>query len=195
VILNRRAPYAPQGLRVGRNGSDVELEWEPTPERDITGYRGYRMTMAGWTLVCTTVSVACEDTSAPALGTPSYTVVALDKNPANNDREGALATTATVPAYNTRPYPPTGLVATSSGGHTVLTWNAPAGGDPDLGDAVDHYAIYRDGTQYTARYDRTANATQTTWTDTHTGGEVHTYVVTAVDTHLAESAGLGPVSR
>jgi prepilin-type N-terminal cleavage/methylation domain-containing protein len=195
VILNRRVPYPPQGLRVGRNGSAVDLAWQENPERDVTLYRGYRWTGTSWTLVCETATTACRDTNPPALGTPGYTVVAVDKNPAGQAREGGYATTATVPLLNTRPNPPTNLVASSSAGNTVLTWSAPAIGDPDAGDSIDHYTIYRDGASYADRYDRTSDGTQTTWTDTQTGGEVHTYVVKAMDTHLAESTGLGPVTK
>lgn len=195
VILNRRAPYPPQGLLAGRNGGAVDLEWEPNPERDIVLYRGYRWTGAAWTKVCETTTTACQDSSPPPVGTPGYTVVALDKDAAGAQREGAQATTATVPLLNTPPNAPTNLVATTSGGNTVLTWTAPAVADPDVGDSIDHYVIYRDGTSYFDRYDRTGSGTQTTWTDTRTGGQVHTYVVKAVDTHLAESTALGPVSK
>lgn len=195
VLLNRRAPYPPVDLRVGRNGGAVDLEWQPNPERDIATYRGYRSSGGSWTLVCETVATACQDTGAPATGTPSYTVVAVDRDAAGALREGALATTATVPLLNTRPNPPTALVATSSAGTTILTWSAPAVADVDPGDSIDHYIVYRDGQQYADRYERTADATPTTWTDTHVDGQAHTYSVTAVDTHLAESTMLGPVTR
>lgn len=195
VVVNRRAPYPPQSLRAGRNGTIVELEWQPSPERDIVTYRGYRWTGSAWTLVCETTAAACQDPSPPALGTPSYTAVAVDRTAAGVLREGAQATSVTVPLLNNPPWPPTNLSASSNGGATTLTWAAPAGGDPDIGDAVDHYTIYRDGASYANRYDRTADATQTTWTDTKTGGLAHTYSVTAVDTHLAESAVLGPVTK
>ncbi len=194
VSVNRRAPYAPQALRAGRNGTAAELEWQPSPERDIELYRGYRSSGGSWVLVCTTTDARCQDPSPPAIGTLTYTVVAVDRNAAGALREGALAPDASAPLLNTAPYPPTNLVATKANGTNVLTWSAPAGGDPDIGDSVDHYAIYRDGTLYTNRYDRTADATQRTWTDTKVNGEVHTYRVAAVDTHLAESAMLGPVT-
>ncbi len=196
VLVNRRAPYPPQSLRAGRNDDTVELEWQPAPERDVELYRGYRATGAGWTLVCETVLATCQDPSPPATGTPSYTVVAVDRDAAGALREGAQATTATVPLLNTAPGAPTNLVAsTPAAGTTALTWTAPAGGDPDVGDSIDHYAIYRDGLLYENRYDRTVNGTSTTWTDTRTGGQTHTYAVAAVDTHLAESAKLGPVTK
>ena len=47
--------------------------------------------------------------------------------------------------------------------------------------------IYRDGVSYADRYDRTATGKDTTWTDTRTNGQQHTYSVTAVDTQLGES--------
>ncbi|MCW3013248.1 MAG: prepilin-type N-terminal cleavage/methylation protein [Solirubrobacterales bacterium] len=195
VLINRRVPYAPQGLRAGRNGTVAELEWQPSPERDVELYRGYRATAGSWTLVCETTSTRCQDPSPPATGTPDYTVVAVDRDASGTLREGALAATASVPLLNTAPHAPTNLLATSASGTTVLTWTAPALGDPDIGDAIDHYTIYRDGLLYDDRYDRTADATQTTWTDTHVNGQTHTYAITAVDTHLAESAKLGPVTR
>ena len=202
MLINRRAPYAPQGLLAGRNGDTVELEWQPSPERDVEVYRGYRASGSSWVLVCTTTSTRCQDTAPPARGTISsplpplkYTVVAVDRDPAEALREGALATTASASETNRAPYAPTNLSATSQGGTTVLTWTAPALGDPDVGDSVHHYAIYRDGDLYADRYDRTSDATQTTWTDTQVNGQTHVYRVAAVDTQLAESTKLGPVTK
>lgn len=195
VVVNRRAPYPPQGLEVGRNGTTVELQWEPGAERDIELYRGMRATATGWTVVCETKAATCRDENPPAFGTPSYTVRAVDRDPAGSLREGAAATTRTVPLVNSPPPAPTNLVATSTSGTTVLTWSAPASGDPDIGDAIGHYRIYRDGIAYADRYDRTADASQTTWTDTQVNGQTHTYSVTAVDGNLAESPRLGPVTR
>ncbi len=196
VVVNRRAPYPPQSLRAGRNNGTVELEWQPAPERDVELYRGYRSTAGGWTLVCETVLVTCQDPSPPAMGTPTYTVVAVDRNAAGALREGAQATSASVPLLNQPPNTPTNLVATTpASGTTTLTWSAAGVGDPDIGDSVDHYNIYRDGLAYGNRYDRTVDGTKVTWTDTRTGGQTHTYAITAVDTRLAESSRLGPVTK
>ncbi|MCW3041258.1 MAG: prepilin-type N-terminal cleavage/methylation protein, partial [Solirubrobacterales bacterium] len=152
VLVNRRAPYAPRALRTGRNGMGVELEWQPGTERDIVTYRGYRSTGSGWVLVCETVATTCRDENAPG-GMPSYTVLAVDRDAAGDLREGAMATTSTVPLLNTPPVAPTNLVATSASGTTVLTWSAASPGDHDLGDSVDHYTIYRDGQAYQNRYE------------------------------------------
>lgn len=86
------------------------------------------------------------------------------------------------------PSPPTGLsgVANADGSKT-LSWTAPSGGNP-----VAFYRIYRDGVDYTQRYDRTGDTT-TSYTDPGDGTS-HTYYVTAVSTNLAESTYLGPVT-
>ncbi len=116
----------------------------------------------------------------------NYYVVALDKNAAGELREGDASSTATVSALNTRPNPPSNLAITASGnGSTTLTWSAAS--DPDLGDSIDFYRIYRDGATYADRYDKTGGS-QLTYTDTKPGGTTHTYRITAVDTQLAESS-------
>lgn len=194
IVLNRRAPYPPSGLRAGRNGAAADLDWQPSSERDVELYRGYRQTATGWTQVCETATDACTDPAPPAVGTLSYVVVALDRDTAGGLREGARSTVATAPLLNRPPGAPTGLALNVAGGARVLTWSAPALGDPDLGDAIDHYVVYRDGTAVADRYDRTADGTALTYTDTQAGGQTHSYRVAAVDTHLAESALVGPVA-
>ena len=61
--------------------------------------------------------------------------------------------------------------------------------------AVDHYRIYRDGYDYTDRYDQTDD-TSTTYTDPDRASGSHTYYVTAVAANLAESdpAPLAPAT-
>ena len=90
---------------------------------------------------------------------------------------------------------PTNLTASSAGSNTVLSWSAPGIQDPDLGDSIAFYRIYRDGSAYANRYDRTGTGADLTYTDTHPDGVPHTYYVTAVDTQLAESPLLGPVTK
>lgn len=98
----------------------------------------------------------------------------------------------TVPASgNAKPDPPTGLSATTEvDGTTRLSWSAPTSGSP----AVSFYRIYRDGQNYTNRYDTTGSATDTTYVD-DPGGASHTYHVTAVSANLAESVMAGPVTK
>ena len=44
------------------------------------------------------------------------------------------------------------------------------------------------------RADHTGSGTDLSYTDTDTGGVPHTYYITAVDSQLAESTIVGPVS-
>lgn len=194
VTLNRFAPAAPTGFLAGRNGSVVDFEWLPNPERDIVDYRVFRVVAGGTdVVVCDrTKSTSCQDPSPPS-GSVSYYVVAEDLDPAGQYRAGPNSSTATVTATNQRPNAPTNLTATSSNGAVVLSWQAPTVPDPD-GDAIAFYRIYRDGTAFAWRYDRTGSGSDLTFTDTHTGGTPHSYWITAVDPQLAESAPVGPVT-
>ena len=91
---------------------------------------------------------------------------------------------------NHPPYPATGVNATRAANGTVtLTWQRPSPEDPDAGDGVQFYRVYRDGKALENRYVRWFDDAETvTWQDTATGGTTHTYWVTAVDKHYAESA-------
>jgi Tfp pilus assembly protein PilV len=82
--------------------------------------------------------------------------------------------------------------AAGANGTTNLTWTKPSGTP-----APDFYRIYRDGFNYTDRYDTLADpgTTSVTWTDTNTGGTAHTYRVTAASQYLAESTLAGPVTQ
>jgi len=124
-----------------------------------------------------------------------YFIVAVDHDNASPAqlREGDHSANITVTSANQPPNPPTNLAASPSNGSTVLAWTAPTTSDPD-GDPIAFYRIYRDGSTYANRYDRTPGA-QSTYTDTSTGGVPHTYYITAVDSQLAESTLVGPVTR
>lgn len=88
-----------------------------------------------------------------------------------------------------QPSPPTGLSGTANAdGTKTLNWTAPAGGNP-----VAFYRIYRDGVEYTDRYDATGD-TSTTYTDPVPDTASHSYYITAVSTNLAESSYVGPVT-
>jgi hypothetical protein len=201
VTLNRRVPFAPTDLAGGRNGSVLEFEWAPNPERDIVGYRVFRVNGSGAdTQVCpavagsTQVAVTCQDTIPPGVPEINYYVVAYDRDTAGALRAGDPSTQVTVTQGNTRPNPPTNLLASTSNGTTILVWQAPVPADPDAGDQIAFYRIYRDGSSYADRYDRT-NGTEVNYTDTHTDGVQHTYWITAVDEHYAESVLLGPITK
>lgn len=196
IRLNRNAPYAPKDFRAGRNGTAVDFEWSASAERDVAGYRVYRKPLVGADVeVCElTKETACRDTSPPA-GSVTYYAVAVDRHPVTNAyREGTQTAPVIVGLTNNPPSPPSNLSASSSSGNTVLLWSASPG-DPDPGDGIDHYRIYRDGVAYADRFDRTATGTELTFTDTKTGGTQHSYWVTAVDGNLGESAKVGPATR
>jgi hypothetical protein len=114
-------------------------------------------------------------------------------------RESPSHDTVTVTTTNHPPNPPTNLLASTSGATVILRWTAPLIQDIDLGDFVSYYQIYRcdacSTPAYADRYDRTGSGTDVIYTDTNTGGVPHKYWVTSVDTNLAESTLLGPVTR
>jgi len=195
VTLNRFLPLPPTGLAAGRNGSGVDLEWLANPERDIVGYRVYRQQAVGWTAVCSfTTATECRDTSPPSAPLLTYKVVALDYDTAGALREGPASAPATVTLLNNPPNPPTNLTAQLTDGATVLSWTAPNPADPNLGDSIAFYRIYRDGNAIADRYDRTGSGTELSFTDGRRGDTQHTYWITAVDTQLAESTLVGPVT-
>jgi hypothetical protein len=120
-----------------------------------------------------------------------YWVRAIDSDPSGNPREGAESTRVNAYAPNTPPTAPTGLSGVvEAGGSTRIDWTG-AGTDPDAGDSVAFYRVYRDGVYY----DRTNGGGDATWTDGDTGGVQHDYYLKAVDTHLAESPASVAVRR
>lgn len=193
IKLNRFLPFAPTGLAGGRNGSVVELEWLPNEERDVAGYRVLRGVPGASTLVCPlSREVTCRDESPPA-GILTYYVVAQDLSPSGSYRDGLPSAPITVQLTSQPPYAPSGLSASTADGTTTISWNAS---DPaDLNhDAVAFYRLYRDGTAVSDRYDRTGTETELSLVDGRTDGVAHTYWVTAVNSQLAESAPIGPVT-
>lgn len=207
ITLNRRPPYAPGQFAGGRNPSGsggsgaVDFEWAPNKERDVVGYRVYRVPATGSPVqVCpatagaTTQATACEAADEPSTLSLNYYAVAYDRDTAGNLRAGDVSPTITVTSTNNPPLPPGTLSASTSNGNTVLTWGASAG-DPDVGDQVAFYRIYRDGKAYDNRYDRTGTGNELTYTDTNTNGVTHDYSVVAVDTQLAESTFSNTVTR
>jgi hypothetical protein len=92
-----------------------------------------------------------------------------------------------------KPSTPTGLTVTANAdGTRTVQWTRPASSTP----AVEYYRIYRDGQNYTERYDTLGEPGSGTlqYVDTNTGGTSHTYRVTSVAATMAESTQLGPVS-
>jgi len=189
ITINRRAPYPPTNVRAGRNGSKGYIEWNANAERDLDGYRVFRVGSPDLD-VCGLVTgrTRCKDTGMPA-GAQQYYVQAQDRDSVGNARLGDKSAVYSVPASDTPPNAPPTIVAAKSGANTVLSWIAASPADPDAGDSVQYYRIYRDGTDFVDNlYDRTATGSNLSYTDTNTGGDVHTYYVVAVDQYNTESA-------
>jgi Tfp pilus assembly protein PilV len=198
VRLNRAAPLAPTGITGSRNplwNNLVEIEWNPSPERDVTGYRVFRMNGASPStstddLICSNSvgdanATACQDRNAPG-GNPKYYVVAQAPARTGTGLEnGASSAVLDTGVSDQRPTPPASLTATRLAGDGVtLSW--PAASDPD--GTIRYYRIYRDdNSSYTLRQDRTGSGTDLTWTDNDPGAANFAYWVTAVDDKLAES--------
>ena len=209
VTVNRSLPFAPCGVRGGYNDPPagagsipdkppiVDLEWKANPERDIVGYRVYRTKVGGEPsdpLACPlTTDTSCYDANLlPAGSTANYYVVAVDRDPSDNLREGATTPIAiNIPAPSGANQPPTApptVTASTSNGLPRITWTQST--DPD---GIRFYRIYRDGTAYLNRYDTTGDGVTLSYTDADPGTGLHTYYVSAVDTKFGESAPVGPV--
>ena len=199
-------------------------------DRDIVSYTFGRFYPSGSTTTydyagtCNAISGNwCQDTTFPT--SPSWVRYELVPNDLTTNGEtrwaanyvicnntgGQPTCSRNVNSSNTRPDPPSNLIATTSGNTVTLTWNLPTtysgAGDPDSGDCVDTFRIYRKTTgtspSITDRYGRTpfgvvsagcGTTSSTSFTDSNTGGSQHKYWVTSVDTRLAESTLLGPVT-
>lgn len=205
VTVNRSEPDKVEGFAGGRVTSVVDpalevidLEWMAVSERDVIGYEVLRIAPDGTrTVVCARqAATQCQDTSPPDAESVDYVVRAYDYATPGVERAGPDSDVLTVTRANTAPNPPTDLSATrNADGSTTLRWLAPDPADPDAGDSIDFYRVYRDGQAVEHRYARWDDPSGSlTFIDSATNGESHRYWVTAVDTRLGESRFLGPVS-
>jgi prepilin-type N-terminal cleavage/methylation domain-containing protein len=197
IVVNRYTPQALENMAGARNNGIVETSWSASRERDVIGYRVYRQASGGTAeVVCDfTSQTSCIDSAPPArTGHPlEYWVVAIDKDPQDQRREGAPSALVDVNAPNSPPNPPSGLVlALDADGNQVLHWTPAAVADPD-GDLLDSYVIYRDGTAISSRYDSVL-PTETSVALHDTGGITHDYWISVMDERRAESALVGPVT-
>ena len=197
VTLNRFEPRKPIKVAGGRTSwGTVEIEWDANTERDIIGYDVRR---DDGTVVCPLATqqlkTFCTDDSPPSSSSITYWVRAYDKAPGTGTPRASVdSDPLVVTNTNTPPLPPTITSYGRSGDVTTIRWNKPSPADLDVGDGIAFYRIYRDGTAVTDRYERWYDSSPTiTWQDTLTGGTTHTYYITAVDTHYAESIMVGPV--
>jgi prepilin-type N-terminal cleavage/methylation domain-containing protein len=208
VLLNRRVPFAPSSLSGGRNvafgGEVVDLMWAPSRERDVVGYRVYRLDLLGnrESQICPGAgnylkSTSCTDDNPDPL-LSRYDVVAVDRadlaQATSALREGDSAY-VTVPPAATAPPAPTNLTAATdpSVGLPWLTWTQAAATPPVL-----FFRIYRDPASSPPtlgdRYAYTATS-DPTWSDPDPGSATqHDYWVSTVDSSFNESAPTGPVT-
>ena len=189
VTLNRCRPFAPTGLVAALIGtSGVEATWAASPERDIEGYELWRVQGAGTPqLACSLAqNRRCVEQSPPSSGLWDYYVVASDRDATGTLKPGLKSTAVRLDLSNHVPAAPVGALAGSRASSTTatVTWG-PSTGDPDAGDSVTAYRIYRDGTTLNDRY-ATVPAGTYTYTDT-AATDAHTYYVAAVDSKGAES--------
>ena len=222
VTINRYIPdsnaFAPTAA--GRNplwGNLPEIETYPTADttarvdRDVTGFLATRQINGeGSTLVCQTFSPVlrgCQDTNPPNTGSSSvtYRITPTGVNPDGSQQTGGItAASRNVNLPNTRPNEPENITLVRTGTTVTITWTNPAGsGDPDPGDCVDFFRVYRRSEggvtwEYTDRVDRTTygNATapcgepgefSNSITLNETTSVTKRYRITSVDTNLAES--------
>jgi Tfp pilus assembly protein PilV len=222
VTINRYVPdhtaFAPTAA--GRNplwSNLPEIETYPTAsltarvDRDVTGFLATRLVngVANGT-ACQTYSPTvrgCQDTAAPnSQGSIlTYRITPTGANPDGSQQVGGT----TIPSPdvnlpNARPYEPENVTVARAGNRVTISWtNATGSGDPDAGDCIDFFRVYRrdiGGTtwEYTDRIERTTfgNAAQPCGGAGESSNSIvlveenalaKRYRVTAVDTHLAES--------
>lgn len=224
VTINRCAPIPPPNFNAtarDKVGIDViDIEWDDNPEGDLVGYKVYRGTSTtNGVPVCppnasdppTPEMHSCIDPAAPTYNKNNalyYGVYAYDQDTTGAVRQGALSYVEVNTAQNKAPKAPTNLNATASGGNVNVTWtNPPSPFDPDTGDTIESYRVYRrpvgasgawtyldrlppdDGYDSMTAFcaGSVAPGAACSFTDTNTGGTPHQYMVTSVDSHLRES--------
>jgi prepilin-type N-terminal cleavage/methylation domain-containing protein len=228
VTVNRYIPdhnaFAPTAA--GRNplfGNTPEVETYPTAsagvrvDRDITGFLASRLlngTLSG--VACQTFSPlirGCQDKTAPncCASALTYRITPTGSNPDGSSQTGGItAASANVNIANSRPDAPSAPTAVRTGNTVTLTWTNPTtfsgAGDPDPGDCIDFYRIYRrelndvSSFEYEDRIERTTFGNAVAPCGAGVSEESHTitlieddsaqkrYRITAVDTHMAESS-------
>jgi prepilin-type N-terminal cleavage/methylation domain-containing protein len=227
VTVNRYVPdhtaFAPTAA--GRNhlfSRIPEVETYPTTiasarvDRDITGFLAVRLVDGGFSgVACQTFSPnvrGCQDEQNPSCCSSAitYRITPTGANPDGSTQISGITTASpNVNVSNTRPNQPTNGSITRNGKTVTLSWTNPTGsGDPDTGDCVQFYRVYRrdmnDATEleYIDRIERTtygnavspcgaAGETSNSITLFEDDANTKRYRITAVDTRLSESTRLG----
>jgi Tfp pilus assembly protein PilV len=220
VRLIRNVPSAPSVSAYGfNNGSTVggpsttvaELQWSANPEPNVVGYQ----ISQGSTTLCKTstssygscgigsANVWCASATSCIVLNPTsnltYTIQALYYD-ANNNLQAGNGTSVTVASGTPSAPPQVALVSltavTQPDNTAIITWTPVTGGTP-----VSFYRIYRDGSNYTNRYDTVAASSCLVTCTYHDTNRItsHSYYITAVGgttpgSNMAESAPTGPVN-
>jgi prepilin-type N-terminal cleavage/methylation domain-containing protein len=221
VTVNRHQATAPASITAGYNGqiSGVDVQWLPSTDQDILYYNVYHQVGTGASaLACSHVTgTSCTDMTAPNPGTPPsqctnpptdytsqpnvYWIVGVDTDPTTGQPRLSSQTSQTSDANlcDHPPSSPSNLTATVANGALTLNWSAPAApGDPDPGDSIQGWRVYRwtSGSNVSFPGSRLAyvggvNGTQTVTSfidsSPDPNGVTQNYCVTSVDTHLNES--------
>ena len=224
VTLNRHQALPPTTVNAGWNGqiNGVDIQWVPSVDQDVQYYRVYHQYGASPAAVvagCSQVNgTSCTDLSAPSPNPPKtpactnppqsyaqrnlYWVVGVDTDPTTGAPRESTQQSPQIDANlcDHSPSAPVGLTGSLAGGAMTLDWAVPpAPADPDPGDAIQAWRIYRwpsgqsagfpsSRLQLVGAVDSSGNAV-TSFTD-HSpdpGGVAQSYCVTSVDTHLDES--------
>jgi prepilin-type N-terminal cleavage/methylation domain-containing protein len=202
VTLNRLPPSKVSGLVGGRTGDPsapadqvVDLEWLPNPERDIIGYSVQRTDAAGNVVeVCAREDrTSCVDADPPVENGLVYRVYAWDRNHVDGQpRTSVQSDPLVVDMGNNPPAAPVSPQAQlQADGSVQLSWTRPSPEDPDVGDSIAFFRVYRDGSGFDSRY---AVWNGTDFNDGNTGNTAHEYWITSVDTRYGESAPVKAVA-
>jgi Tfp pilus assembly protein PilV len=224
ITVNLHQAIPPATVQAGYNAQigGVDVEWVPSIDQDVKYYNVYHQVGSGSAVkVCSAVTgLSCYDLTAPSPGTEpttctspaqsftttdNYWVVGVDTNSSTGLPRESTSQSTHIDANlcDHPPSAPTNLSGTLSGGQLSLSWTAPT--DPDTGDSVESWRIYRwtgTGPSYPgSRYDligtQDANGNQVTkYTDSSPdpGGVTQNYCVTAVDSRMSESPCSGTVT-
>jgi hypothetical protein len=143
----------------------------------------------------------CTDLTPPAFGSNqrTYKIVALYYD-ANNVLQEGTARNVTLDKGTPSPppqVPSVSLTAVTQPDNTaIITWTPPTGGT-----TVSFYRIYRDGSDYTSRYDTVPASSCSATCTYHDTNRLspHDYYISAVGgttpgSNMAESAQTGPVN-
>jgi Tfp pilus assembly protein PilV len=221
VRLIRNVPSAPTVTAYGFNNATTvggpsttvaELQWSTNPEQNVVGYQ---ISNSSNTTICQTstssygscglsgAQVWCASaTTCIVLNQPSnltYTIKALYYD-ANNNLQAGNGTSVTLTSGTPSPPPQVALVnltaVTQPDNTAIITWTPVTGGTP-----VSFYRIYRDGINYTNRYDTVAASSCSATCTYHDTNRIssHNYFITSVGgttpgSNMAESAPTGPVT-